>query len=811
MTPRRPPVVPTATYRLQLTPTEGFARLAAMAPYLARLGVSHAYLSPVLRSAPGSRHGYDVVDHSAVDEELGGRAGFEAAVAALAAHGVGVVLDVVPNHMALPVPESLNRQLWSVLRDGPDSPCARWFDVDWEQQQPLILPVLGARIDEVLDAGELVVDRDGDEAVLRYYDHVLPLRPGTEQLPLEELLGRQHYRLAFWRLAGEELNYRRFFDVDTLVAVRVEDDVVFDETHGLVVGMVRSGLVDGLRIDHPDGLADPRGYLARLADATGGAWTVAEKILEADERLPDDWLCDGTTGYDALWRITGLFVDPGGAQVLTAGFGEDAGESREWAEVAEAARREVLGGLLGAEVERLADVAYRICQSDVRLRDHSRRGLVDAVTELLACLPVYRAYVVPGEAPGPEAVAVLEAATLTAVDRRPDRSSEVKLVRDLALGRYGSGPRRDEFCVRFQQTSGPAMAKGLEDTAFYRWFPLAALNEVGAAPDRFGVDPVEFHAWSEERRRRWPYTLNATSTHDTKRSEDVRARAAALSEIPGEWLTTMRGWRGLVEPPGESPDGPDTAMEWLGWQTLVAAWPIDGERLGAYLVKAAREAKQRTSWLEPDEVHEKSLREWAHRATADLEVQAGVTRFVERVAPAYTANVLGQRAVQLAMPGIPDVYGGCEDVFLRLVDPDNRTPRPIADLEQLLDAADGDLPDPLAELGAVKARLTARGLRLRRERPDLLDAALPHIGLLARGPAADHAASFRRGDRLAVVATRFALRLAGNGGWRGTQLPLPPGQWRDVVTGAVTTSAGQVPVADLLDRLPVALLVREDG
>ncbi|MFI5101231.1 MAG: malto-oligosyltrehalose synthase, partial [Actinomycetes bacterium] len=538
---------PTGTYRVQLTPEHGFAALAAMADHLQALGVSHVYLSPVLAAAPGSQHGYDVVDHARIDPELGGEAGLLEAATRLREHGIGMVLDIVPNHMAMTVPEYLNRVVWSVLREGPASPHAGWLDVDWAADRPVLLPFLGRRIDQCLDAGEIVLDRAGGpdgEPVVRYFEHVLPVRPGTEHLPLEDLLAAQAYRLAFWRVADEELNYRRFFDIDTLVGLRVEDPAVFAATHAVVLRLLGEGLASGLRIDHPDGLADPRGYLRRLAAAAPpGAWLVVEKILEGDEELPVDWPCAGTTGYDALAAVGAAFVDPDGAPVLTSAFAELAGADETWPEAADEARRDVLRGPLVAEVDRLAQVAHEVCQGELRLRDHSLRGLTEAVFELLAAMPVYRAYVVPGESAPPAAVAVLEAACERAVRSRPERAPETTLLRDLALGRLGRGVRKDEFCVRFQQTTGPAMAKGVEDTAAYRWFPLTSLAEVGSRPDGFGAGAEPLHRYARRRLAAWPDALTASSTHDSKRSEDTRARLTAISEIPAEWVGAVRGWR----------------------------------------------------------------------------------------------------------------------------------------------------------------------------------------------------------------------------------------------------------------------------
>jgi (1->4)-alpha-D-glucan 1-alpha-D-glucosylmutase len=809
-------IVPTSTYRFQLTPARGFPALGELAGYLATLGVGDAYLSPILQATPGSTHGYDVVDHGNINYELGGEPEFLRAAEALREAGVGIVVDVVPNHMALPVPEHLNAAFWSVLRDGTDSPTASWFDIDWGMDQPIVLPVLGRRIAECLDEGEIVVERQGGpdgRPVVRYFDHVFPVRPGTEDLDLEELLDRQHYQLAFWRTADDELNYRRFFDVDTLLGFRVEEPEVFDSSHSLIVGLVRDGIVSGLRIDHPDGLADPRAYLRQLGAATHEAWVVVEKILEGEEDLPADWLCAGTTGYESLLRIGGLFVDPSGEPTLRTAFadlglpGEPA--TLPWDEVQEEARRLALGRMLSPEVDRLAGLGYEICQSKVRLRDFSRRGLFEALVEMLVAIPVYRAYVVPGEDPPVTSVDILESTAARAVERLPERTAEIELVRDLALMRLGRGPLQDEFCQRFQQTSGPAVAKGIEDTAFYRWFPLAALNEVGGQPDRFGVTPDEFHAWAQARQLRWPNSLTTLSTHDTKRSEDVRARLSVISEVPDTWLdavTQLHQRLGVLTTPDAITDG---ATDWLMWQTAVGAWPIDADRLSAYLLKATREAKLHTSWRVQDPAYEEHLSAAVHDRLSDSEVQRIIGAVVDDLHPGFVANALGQRAIQLLAPGVPDIYQGCEAVSLRLVDPDNRVPPTAEVLEGLLTTALGGVPDPYADLDAAKLRLTALGLHLRRDHPEMVGADGGYEPLPVEGPLADHVVGFSRGAGLAVTATRLAMRLSEAGGWDdATTVVLPEGTWRDVLTAREHEGARALPVAHLHATWPVTLLER---
>ena len=810
--------MPTSTYRLQITPDFGFDDAEGLVDYLHDLGVSHAYLSPVLQPLPGSTHGYDVVDHARLNTDAGGDDAFRRLVERLHACDMGVVADVVPNHMAVPTPAHLNAQLWSVLRDGPGSPYAGWFDVDWSvPSHALLMPVLGLRIGQVLAASQLSLDTggpDGTETVLRYFEHELPVRPGTESLPLAELVDRQWYRLAHWRVADEELNYRRFFDVDTLAAVRVEDEDVFDATHRLLLDLVADGSLDGLRIDHPDGLADPRGYLARLAERTGGSWVVVEKILEGSEALPDDWRCAGTTGYDSLLRVGGLFVDPAGAAPLSALLTELTDDPPELGPVVEQAKREVVAGGLYAEVHRLVDLLRSICDDDVRLRDHTPRALHEAVRELLVAMDRYRAYVVPGEPAPTASVHAVEAAAETARERLPDfRHDTVDLVRDLALGReVGTAgkvddPRRGQFVVRFQQTCGPVMAKGVEDTAFYRWFRLASLDEVGGDPAQFGVAGEELHAFAERLQRDWPTTMTTLSTHDTKRSEDVRARLAVLSEVPIAWAEAVRAWWTAAAPHRDPQVDPRT--EYLVWQTLVGTWPIGADRLHRYVEKAMREAKVRTSWTSPDNDYESAVHRFVDGVVHDAGITTSVQELVQQTAEPARAGLLGQKLVQLLMPGVPDVYQGTELVDLSLVDPDNRRPVDFAERRARLARLDAGA-NP-RDLDDEKLLVTSRTLRLRRDHPGWFvgEEAQYHAVATTTG----NAFALGRGDgepHIVGVVTRLAVSLGRYGGWQDHTVTLPEGLWHDALTGR-SLDGGAVRLADLLTPMPVALLVRHEA
>ncbi|MCW2917519.1 MAG: malto-oligosyltrehalose synthase [Actinomycetia bacterium] len=790
-------------YRLQLRGEFGFADASAIADYLAGLGVSHVYLSPILQAAPGSAHGYDVVDHSRVSDDLGGEAGFRAMAARFHSYGLKMIVDVVPNHMAVPEPERLNRPLWSVLRDGPGSPYASWFDIEGER---IVLPVLGGPYDECLD------DLRPEGGVLRYFGHTFPLPD-------------DHYRLAYWR---EGPNYRRFFDISTLIGLRVEAPEVFHQTHAVLLRLTREGLIDGLRIDHPDGLTDPRGYLRMLAENAPDTWVVVEKILIGPERLPADWPCAGTTGYDALGRVGGLFIDPAGEGPLTEAYlaftGADQAATGPEAtrpvphesgfdRVEEEAKRHAIEDGLRIELERLHRVLCRCLPS------YDSGALRQVLVELLVAMPVYRAYVVPGEEPPSTSVQIIGQAAGQARTRLPAGLHPLlDTVAELVLGGVGSAALPAEFAVRFQQTSAPLMAKGVEDTAFYRWSRLVALTEVGGDPSLFSVPPEEFHSYCTRLARDWPATMTTLSTHDTKRQEDVRARLAVLAEVPEQWTVAVTRWRKRAAVSGLEPD-----LEYLMWQTLVGAWPLDGDRLTEYLTKAMREAKTRTSWTDQDPAYERDVLSYARAVLADPELVTELSEFVSSLAPYARVNTLGQKLVQLTMPGVPDVYQGCELIGQALVDPDNRRPVDYAHRRERL--ARLDIGEPPLDLDDEKLLVTSRALRLRRTHPawfgpvsepgrDLGEEpghrssseAAAYEPLLAEGPAAGHVVAFRRGRSL-TVATRLPHGLQRRGGWHETTLTVPDASFRDALTHAVHRGP-VLRLADLLDRLPVALLVQ---
>ena len=873
-----------AVYRLQLRPGFSFADAVDQLDYLADLGVSHVYCSPILEA--GSDHGYDVVDHSRVRASLGGREGFERLVAAARERGLGVLVDIVPNHMAIGGAGAGNRWWWDVLEHGRASPYATAFDIVWDEMPDgrLLVPQLDDHLHRVVAAGRLQVARAADGALqLTFGEQRFPLAPASTAGLLARAAGRagdaalaelaarlaavadeadrrpeidelgaaarahlrehaattavldevladvsaepaeliglaqaQHYRLARWRIANREIGYRRFFDVTELVGLRVDLPWVFDATHELTLELVEAGQIDGLRIDHPDGLRDPQTYLERLRARLGDAPVWVEKILAPGETLHASWPTEGTTGYDFSDLAGRLAVDTDGALDLRSWFVAETGVPSALDEAARAAKREVVRGLLAADVDRLAVVAARTL--DGAGWDVSVREVRAMLVELVAHLPVYRTYVRPGHPPEPADVALLRAAAdAVAADHRDIERDVLDLLCDALL--HPDSADGADLAERFQQLASAAAAKGVEDTTFYRWAPLASLCEVGSHPDATGVDAAAFHA-AIAATAAWPHRLLETSTHDTKRSEDVRARISVLSEVPDRWRDTVARIRAVAPWPGA---GGDPAIELLALQTVVGAWPIDGDRLTAYLVKAAREAKRRTNWLDPDEGYESELVRWGRALVDDEACRAAIAAFVDEIRGPGRVNSLAQVLLKLTAPGVAGLYQGTELWDGSLVDPDNRRPvdfaarlrllASLADEDAARAAADAAGPPDVAadadDEGRLKLWVIARTLRTRRRRAASLDGAAPYAPLHPVGAAADHAVAFRRGDDVAVVVPRLVVGLARAGGWRDTAVPLPPGRWRDVL-GDDRSWAGEVRLADALDPVPVALLVRDD-
>ncbi|WP_242498554.1 malto-oligosyltrehalose synthase [Nocardioides ganghwensis] len=759
---------PVSTYRLQVSPDFDLYAAARVLPYLHDLGVDWVYLSPLLASEPGSTHGYDVVAFDHVDPERGGEEGLAALSAEARRLGMGVLVDIVPNHVGVATP-SEDPWWWDVLKLGRESEHATAFDVDWAAGDGRILiPVIG---DDDEGSIRIVRSRTG-EGEVRYHDQRFPLAPGTSTL--EE----QHYELVSWRAADDDLNYRRFFAVNTLAAVRVEDPEVFAETHVEIKRWFDEGLVDGLRVDHPDGLRDPKRYLDDLAALTGGAYVLVEKILEPGEDLPTEWATSGTTGYDALAHIDRVLTDPAGEAPLTALEDRLRGTPVDWEQMVHDNKRAVADGILHSEVLRITREVERVLDSREETADED--AVADAVAELLACFPVYRSYL-------PEGREHLDQAFARAREHRPDLADTYAVLEPLLHDEWSQPARR------FQQTSGMVMAKGVEDCSFYRWSRLTSLNEVGGDPSIFAIGVDEFHDAMAARQRDWPDAMVTLSTHDTKRGEDVRARITVLAEEPGHWEQALGELLRLAPVP-------DEGFGSLLWQAVLGAWTPDHlpdlrDRLHGYAEKAMREAGDRTTWTEPDEAYESQVHAAVDAVFDSEDVQAVLTDLATRIDAPAQANSLAAKLLAITMPGVPDVYQGSELWETSLVDPDNRRP---VDFDHRAAVLAGTAEDD----AATKLHVTCTALTLRRERPDLFTTYAP---VRATGATAGHAVAFDRGGAI-TVATRLPVGLAAAGGWGDTVLDLPEGRWHDLLTGLDTDGR----LADLLAAHPVALLVRKD-
>jgi (1->4)-alpha-D-glucan 1-alpha-D-glucosylmutase len=872
---------PHATYRVQLRPGFGFDDAAAVVDYLSSLGVSHLYLSPVVEAVPGSEHGYDVADPTRLREELGGAGAFRRLVRAVHGAGMGLLVDIVPNHMST---DPRFDHWWAdVLEAGMASPYAELFDIDWrppwpELQGRVLLPILGDTPEAVAERGELRLERSEGRIRLAYFDARVPVDPASlaglldaaaarpragslqtsaaavaagfgageegaaarrrfwqeldglarqpdagtgldselarvsaDAAALLALCDRQHWLLAHWRDAARCLNHRRFFTITSLVGVRVEEPCVFEAGHRLVAELVREGAVEGLRVDHVDGLRDPARYARRLREATGAGWVVVEKILEEGEHLRDGWDVDGTTGYEFAALLTALSVDPAGEGPLTEIHAELTGHTESFDHCVRRARLEILRGELSSDVVRLAALLGQAAEAAGLLPPAAEEELCEALVAVIAELRVYRTYVDPVDGRfTPEDAALVGSAVARARRRVPDlRGDLLDLVADCLCGRV-AGPGL-ELAARAQQLSPAVMAKGKEDTALYRWNRLLALNEVGGDPARFGLPVDAFHAECRRWVRQEALGLRATSTHDTKRSEDVRARLCVLSEIPDRWIEAVRRWSAASAPLRPGLVDPDT--EYVLYQTLVGAFPIGADRLAAYLDKATREAGVHTSWTEPNQEYDAAVRRFVEDLLRDGDLMADVGDFVGPLVGWGRRLSLAWTLLKATAPGVADVYQGTELWDLSLVDPDNRHPvdfelrRRLAGRVRGLSLAEAEAE---ADTGLPKLLVLSRALDLRRRLAGAFAPGAAYTPLAVTGRHAGRVVAFARGEPASAVSAVHRRALDPAGGWGDTAVTLPPGGWRDRLggPGADRSLEGRVPVDTLLGGGSVALLER---
>ena len=837
-------MAPRATYRLQFHKGFAFTDAERLVPYFARLGISHLYASPITTARPGSMHGYDVIDPARVNPELGGEEALRKLVGTLRNAGLGLIVDIVPNHMAA---VAANPWWYDVLRHGSQSRYAAYFDIDWDAEDEalrgkVLLPVLGKLLHEAIEARELKVE--GDE--VRYFEHRFPLRPESDRsAPLPNLLAQQHYRLASWRIANDAINWRRFFDINELAAMRMEHAPALEDSHALIFRLYAEGLIDGVRVDHVDGLSDPAGYCrtlrARLDSLTGERpastprerpYIVVEKILLRDETLPKDWSVDGTSGYDFMNDVSAVQHDAGEEEALDALWVSISGRSAEFGPEEYAARREIIARSFSAQLEACVASFHRL--SELENAELARAALRRALIELLAHFPVYRSYATADERPSRDLPFIEKAVAGAKATCFP---SDRMVVEKLAtwLGESSRNPEaariQHRALTQFQQLSAPIAAKAVEDTAFYRYGRLLSRNDVGFEADLLGIEPAQFHARVLRRQADFPHAMLATATHDHKRGEDVRARLAVLSEKADEWARLLPHWIERCRSLCESRDAPSPADIAMLLQILVGAWPLDlnvteregrrtfAERLERWQQKALREAKLATDWTVPNETYESAARYLTMSLVADNarpDLLNDIAAFATRISAAGAVNGLAQTLLKLTVPGVPDFYQGTEFWDLSLVDPDNR--RPVDFDVRIAALYDSPLHMFLPHWrdGRIKQAVIARTLALRRACPALF-ADGSYEPLEVRGRFADRLIAFARrlGDQVAVtIVPRLASRLLRSeqeilfnaGAWADTVIAFDGRDLRNLFA-AVGTLEGSIHVGALFSKFPVAVLI----
>jgi (1->4)-alpha-D-glucan 1-alpha-D-glucosylmutase len=880
-------MVPGSTYRLQLHKGFTFDDALAIADYLKALGVSHVYSSPYLQAAPNSMHGYDVVDHQRVNEELGGTPGHERFCKRLGDVGLGQVLDIVPNHMSL----AEQNHFWQdVLANGVSSRYASFFDIDWNSPEErlrdkVLVPILGDQYGRALKDGKIKLTRDGSSFRIEVAGQHLPVSPqsmapildsaasyarndtlrflaasfGRLPVPprqerrammardrdhevllgllerlcaetsivceaidrrivdtnadadlLDEFLNHQNYRLSYWKSSDQQLGYRRFFDVNTLIGLRMEHDYVFEETHALVVKWLKRGVLDGVRVDHPDGLRDPKQYFERLRKKAPEAWVVAEKILARGELLRPEWPVEGTSGYDFMAMVGGVIVSREGLLALGKSYEAFTGGSIDFPAVAHDKKIAVTQEALASDINRLTNIFVEICEANREYRDFTRAEVRRALREMVSCFGIYRTYVVPDrEEISTADREMIEHSISDAKAYRQDIDGALfDFIRDVLTLRI-RGQREAEFVLRFQQFTSPVMAKGVEDTSFYCYNRLVSMNEVGADPGYDGVSIEAFHAYNTTMQRTHPASMITLGTHDAKRSDDVRARLAVLTEVPQEFAALVAEWSAKYAH-YRTGEWPDHGTEWFLYQTMIGAWPIDAERLKQYMRKAMREAKENTSWVAENSEYESALNSYIDSLLGDASFHQDIQAFLSKILHAGRINSLAQSLIKYTSPGVPDLYQGGEVWDLSLVDPDNRRPvdyairrRLLAQTEVLNAAAMMDRMDD----GLPKLWVIHRALMLRRDLPQSFGSDAEYRAAEIEGPKSEHVIAYLRGDDVLTVVPRLTLSAEG---WRDTFVHLPEGRWRNRMAQR-EYAGGRLAVAELFAEFPVALLQRVEA
>lgn len=801
-----------ATYRLQMGANFTFQQAVNILDYLKGLGISHVYLSPILQSAEGSTHGYDTADPTIVNEQMGGESGLLELFSALKSRQMAAVLDIVPNHLSA---TQDNPFWWDVLKNGQASRYSKVFDIDWdapanELKGKVLLPILGEELTDSINKISIIQNDRG--FVFLYENLQFPVNDiAAHEIQQGEtdngkLLALQYYCLAHWTTGPSQLNYRRFFDVNTLAGVRIEDDSVFDLMHGKLAELVKRGPVDGIRVDHPDGLRDPLGYFKKLRQKFPEQWIIVEKILEEGELLRENWPVDGTSGYDFIQLTNGIWNEPSSEEAFTQFHNNFTGCGQSFPNVVREKKAHVSKLLFTTDISRLAAVLVKICSS--HNLSFSEQEIQEALTAILVNFPVYRSYVhQERQEISVEDLHYISLAIENASTHNPQLSPKLlTFINDQLIGQ--DGKHCAEFVARFQQLTGPIMAKGVEDTAFYCYGRFIALNEVGCDPEEFSLSLKEFHLRNETTQKLWPQSMLASSTHDTKRSEDVRARLCVLSEIPEKWFALVAQWSAMNASAWGN-HSPDRNAEYFIYQTLVGAWPISNERLSGYIQKALREAKRHTSWLAPDLEYEEALQQFVQSSLANNAFTTSLNEFVNFLIPYGNSNSLALTLIKLTAPGIPDIYQGTELWDNSLVDPDNRRPIDFSLRQKLLNSGrklpSGSLLEP-QNFPEAKIHLIQAALNVRRGNLQAFGALSNYQQLWAKGANSEHIIAYIRNDDVAVIVPRCLCKLQND--WADTSIDLGPAHWRNVLSPDQLPLTGKVLITQLFANFPIGLLTK---
>ncbi|MBF0298538.1 MAG: malto-oligosyltrehalose synthase [Oligoflexia bacterium] len=845
--------LPTATYRLQFNSKFSFESAQKIIDYLSLLGISHIYASPYFQAAAGSTHGYDILNHNKISEELGGESKYQDFCFHLKKNGLGQILDIVPNHMSIDAEQ--NVWWWDILKKGQSSKYASYFDINWSatstSKNKIVIPLLSDHYGKLLRSKKIQLKQKANKIIISCEQLEFPISTESfialytsedlKQKSIEQIISeinfdpiilhtflqQQHYRLSFWRTSSHLFCYRRFFDINNLIALRQENDLVFQQTHQFIAKLLGEHIIDGLRVDHIDGLRDPEQYLHHLRKLATDAWIIVEKILLPQEQLPKSWPIDGTTGYDFLNSCLNIFIDPLSEQAFDEIYKDFTGEKEKYSFILYKKKKDIIDSNFRGEINYLSELLLNICEQEHYYYDYTSLEYYQALREIIACVPVYRTYIRPFHHTHHSTIEINRSIITASINASIKEASLLNLNIDSGpfifikkiLLQSSHTNLSAEFVSRFQQITGTIMAKGAEDTAFYCYNRFPAVNEVGGDPGRFGLTINDFHSFLSQIQKNYPCTMLTTSTHDTKRGEDTRMRLAVLSENPTGWREAIYRWNQHNHCKKKQENNlPDHNTEYLLYYTLFAAWPIEEERLQEYMLKSVREAKIYTSWKNPNEHYENILRQFISSLVHDQYFMNDIYHFVEEHLYTARVNSLSQTLIKLTAPGIPDIYQGCELWDLGLVDPDNRKAVDYKLRYKLLEESLHLWPEEVLlqmDIGVPKIWLINKILTFRKCHPEILAPSAEYTALQVEGKKKDHVFAFMRARKAISIIPLLAFKKnketkenKETNYWEDTFIKCPEGKWENLFTKEMLSSKSteNIFMEKLFSKFPIAFL-----